>query len=71
MLAVGFEPTKRFASDLKSDPFDQTRVHKQVICDYDDKILSLTGLLGESPPAHCETRTHGHEIKSLALYRLS
>ena len=23
---VGFEPTKRFASDLKSDPFDQTRV---------------------------------------------
>ena len=23
---MGFEPTKRFASDLKSDPFDQTRV---------------------------------------------
>ena len=26
MHEVGFEPTKRFASDLKSDPFDQTRV---------------------------------------------
>ena len=24
--AGGFEPPKRFASDLKSDPFDQTRV---------------------------------------------
>jgi len=25
MLEVGFEPTKRVASDLKSLPFDQTR----------------------------------------------
>ena len=25
MLEVGFEPTKRDASDLKSLPFDQTR----------------------------------------------
>ena len=26
MHEVGFEPTKRFALDLKSSPFDQTRV---------------------------------------------
>ena len=26
ILGVGFEPTKHNASDLKSDPFDQTRV---------------------------------------------
>ena len=30
LVAVGFEPTKRFASDLKSLPFDQTRERYQV-----------------------------------------
>ena len=43
MHEVGFEPTKRFASDLKSDPFDQTRVPMLKI--YNDKILFLTELL--------------------------
>ena len=43
MHEVGFEPTKRFASDLKSDPFDQTRV--PMLTFYDDEILFLTGLL--------------------------
>jgi hypothetical protein len=39
---VGFEPTKRDASDLKSLSFDQTRKPWH---NYDDKILFLTGLL--------------------------
>ena len=39
---MGFEPTKRFALDLKSSPFDQTRVPMLI---YDDKILFLTELL--------------------------
>ncbi len=43
MHEVGFEPTKRFASDLKSDPFDQTRV--PMLKFYNDKILFLTELL--------------------------
>ena len=46
MSDVGFEPTKRFALDLKSNPFDQTRVPmliKQI--NYDDRILFLTELL--------------------------
>ena len=43
MHEVGFEPTKRFASDLKSDPFDQTRV--PMLKNYNDKILFLTELL--------------------------
>ena len=46
MHEVGFEPTKRIALDLKSNPFDQTRVPmliKQI--NYDDKILFLTELL--------------------------
>ena len=38
----GFEPPKRIASDLKSDPFDQTRVPMLI---YNDKILFLTELL--------------------------
>ena len=38
----GFEPPKRFTSDLKSDPFDQTRVPMLI---YNDKILFLTELL--------------------------
>ena len=42
MHEVGFEPTKRFALDLKSSPFDQTRVPMLI---YDDKILFLTELL--------------------------
>ena len=33
MHEVGFEPTKRFASDLKSDPFDQTRVPMLILLD--------------------------------------
>ena len=46
MIARGFEPLKRDALDLKSNPFDQTRVPmliKQI--NYDDKILFLTELL--------------------------
>ena len=43
VVAVGFEPTKRFALDLKSSPFDQTRVPMLKI--YNDKILFLTELL--------------------------
>ena len=27
MRAVGFEPTKHTASDLKSDPFDRSGIH--------------------------------------------
>ena len=42
MHEVGFEPTKRFALDLKSSPFDQTRVPMRI---YNDKILFLTELL--------------------------
>ena len=46
MHEVGFEPTKRFALDLKSSPFDQTRVPMLTfIIVYDDKILFLTELL--------------------------
>ena len=59
MHEVGFEPTKRFASDLKSDPFDQTRVPMLTI--YDDEILFLTGLLSvinRSPFAGLEPATY-------------
>ena len=59
MHEVGFEPTKRFASDLKSDPFDQTRVPMLTI--YDDEILFLTGLLAvinRSPSAGLEPATY-------------
>ncbi len=42
MPEVGFEPTKRVASDLKSLSFDQTRKPWH---NYDDKILFLTELL--------------------------
>ena len=47
MHEVGFEPTKRFALDLKSSPFDQTRVPMLIVIYivYDDKILFLTELL--------------------------
>ena len=31
MHEVGFEPTKRFALDLKSSPFDQTRVPMLIV----------------------------------------
>ena len=44
MHEVGFEPTKRFALDLKSSPFDQTRVPMLIIV-YNDEILFLTELL--------------------------
>ena len=40
----GFEPPKRYALDLKSNPFDQTRVPMLIIL-YNDKILFLTELL--------------------------
>jgi hypothetical protein len=30
MVAEGFEPSKRIASDLKSLPFDQTRARYQM-----------------------------------------
>ena len=43
MHEVGFEPTKRIALDLKSNPFDQTRV--PMLKNYNDKILFLTELL--------------------------
>ena len=43
MHEVGFEPTKRFALDLKSSPFDQTRVPMLIVCN--DEILFLTELL--------------------------
>ena len=58
MREVGFEPTKHFASDLKSDPFDQTRV---LMLDFYDKILFLTGLLeviNLTPPAGLEPATY-------------
>ena len=42
MHEVGFEPTKRFALDLKSSPFDQTRVPMLEI--YNDRILFPTEL---------------------------
>ena len=35
MVAEGFEPSKRDASDLKSPPFDQTRERYQCIHDGD------------------------------------
>ena len=41
MSGVGFEPTKHFACDLKSHPFDQTRVTWQKI--------SMTGLEPATP----------------------
>ena len=44
MHTGGFEPPKRFASDLKSDPFDQTRV-RMLKDDYNDMILFHTELL--------------------------
>ena len=44
---MGFEPTKRFALDLKSSPFDQTRVPMLIVLVlvFNDKILFLTELL--------------------------
>ena len=46
MVAEGFEPSKRDASDLKSLPFDQTRERYQCIHDGDRtrnlQIRSLT-----------------------------
>ena len=45
MHEVGFEPTKRFALDLKSSPFDQTRVPMLIVLVFNDKILFLTELL--------------------------
>ena len=55
---MGFEPTKRIALDLKSNPFDQTRVP---MLNYDDKILFLTRLLeviNLTPPAGLEPATY-------------
>ena len=40
MVAEGFEPSKRDASDLKSLPFDQTREHYQIL---QLELISHTG----------------------------
>ena len=42
MHGGGFDPPKRFALDLKSNPFDQTR---ESMHDYNDGILFPTELL--------------------------
>ena len=42
MHGGGFDPPKRFALDLKSNPFDQTR---ESMLDCDDGILFPTELL--------------------------
>ena len=44
MHGGGFDPPKRCALDLKSNPFDQTRESMLTIL-YNDKILFLTELL--------------------------
>ena len=41
LCGVGFEPTKHYAIDLESIPFNQTRESAH----YNDKILFLTELL--------------------------
>ena len=66
MHAVGFEPTKRFALDLKSNPFDQTRV--RMPNHYNDKILFLTELLMGT--THCfwrdlNPRPRAHKTRAL------
>ena len=74
MVAEGFEPSKRDASDLKSLPFDQTRERYQCIHDGDRtrnlQIRSLTrypvaphGLVhgvGFEPTKHkaCDLESH-------------
>ena len=64
---MGFEPTKRFASELESDPFDQTRVHTPMTI----RFFSLPDCLGQSFLTPGETRTHNLKIRSLARYPIA
>ena len=74
MHEVGFEPTKRFASDLKSDPFDQTRVpmplwsnkvnnqNKNILLNFVSNTKGTIPLLTNNKLLENDTKEHHEQI---------